>query len=305
MVRKRYVIGVDVGGTKIAAGVVSPSGKILFSVRVATERHRSAMSVRENILTAIASCRKAYPAQAVGIGITGAVDQKRGISLGSGNLPRDWKDVPLARLIRKRFHVAVQIDNDANAIGLAETRWGKAKRAPSAFILTIGTGIGSAYIHNGRIIRGKTGAGAEFGHTTLCARTFRCSCGHYGHFEALVSGPAMIRLYRLRAKKTKTTHEIVAEAKKGGRHARAVLEEMRRGLGIGIANAIHAFNPHIVVLGGGLVDIPILTRDLRKLVRSHLISPQTFGKVQIVKSSMKHTAGILGGAALTIEEDST
>jgi glucokinase len=300
MAKKTPVIGVDVGGTKIAAGVVSPSGKILFSVRVSTQQHRSAARVRENIFEAIRLCAEECMPRAIGVGITGAVDPERGISFHSSNLPKSWKGVPLARILSRHFHVPVFIDNDANAIGLAEATWGKARRAQTALILTLGTGVGSVYIHRGGVVHGKTGAGAEFGHTIISERKVQCSCGKYGHFEALVSGPAMIRLYRLRTKKQKSTHDIVAEARRGKREARAVLEEMREYLGIGLANALHAFNPHIVVIGGGLANIPFLTRDLQGLVRPLLMDQKAFGGIRIVKSSIQHTAGILGGAALTM-----
>lgn len=300
MPTKRYVIGMDVGGTKIAAGVVSPSGKIVHSVRVATEQHRSARRVLKNMSDAIASCMNAYPVRAIGIGITGAVDPERGISYHSSNLPSDWKDVPLARLLNKQFRVPVVIDNDANVIGLAEARWGKAQKARTAFVITIGTGIGSAYLTNGEVLHGKTGQGPEFGHTTISSRAVRCSCGHMGHFEALVSGVAMENLYHQRTKKRKSTYEIIAEARDGKKDARAVLEDMRQSLGVGLANALHAFNPDVLIVGGGLAHIRFLTKDLKNLVRRHLIAPKRFGKIPIVKSYMIHTAGILGGAALTM-----
>ncbi|MFA6511791.1 MAG: ROK family protein [Patescibacteria group bacterium] len=300
MAQKHYVIGVDVGGTKIAAGVVSPTGKILYSVRVATEQRRSAKRVRDNIFEAIASCVEEYKPSAIGIGITGPVNASQGVSLFSPNLPGDWKNIPLGTLIHKRFHVPTFIDNDANAIGLAEMLWGKARHMPSALMITLGTGIGGVYLLNDCIVHGKTGGGSELGHITISQQKIRCSCGQYGHFESFVSGPALIRYYQQRTGKKGTTYDIVAEARRGKRDARAAIEEMRTYLGIGLASLMHAFSPHIIVLGGGLANIPFLTRDLQGLVRPHLMSSIAFGKIKIVKSSIQHTAGILGGAALTM-----
>ena len=202
-VRDDLVIGVDIGGTKVAAGLVDPSGEILCHNRnpmVSTGGAASGLaSVTQAIETASAQAMTAAGTHSLirGIGICspGPVDPKAGIIINPPNLPC-WRNYPLAAEIAQIYRVRVKVDNDANAAGLAESLWGAGRGYHYVFYVTIGTGIGTALLIDGRIYHGRTGAAAEGGHMTIDYKGPRCGCGKPGCIEVLASGPAIARRMR-------------------------------------------------------------------------------------------------------------
>ncbi|MDD5039527.1 MAG: ROK family protein [Patescibacteria group bacterium] len=288
------ILGLDIGGTKIQIGLVSDRHRVIRSGRFLIDP--------KNATTALASIKKAITIfrptafKAIGIGITGLVDHARGISIMSPNLPRTWHRVPLKKLFERRYHVPVAVDNDAHCIALADALVGDGKKYQTVFSITIGTGIGAGLVVGKRLYRGAQNS-VEFGHTIIAQDSPPCSCGKRGHLEALVSGRAMVNLYRQRTGKTLTTYGIVAAAAARQRDAVFTVKTMSNFLSHGFANAIHAYNPEIIVVGGGLSQIPRLVQNAVRATRQLLLSPE-LRTVRIVRSSLCQDAGVIGAALL-------
>ena len=196
---EQYFIGVDVGGTKVAAGLVSSVGEITHRVRVPMAATDAAAGLAA-VTSAIDSVRAATNSNpesgstisAIGICAPGPLDPRTGIVINPPNLP-GWRNFPLADLIANAYRLPVRVDNDGNAAALAEALWGAGRGYRNVFCATIGTGIGTGIVFDGRIYHGRTGAAAEGGHITIDYRGPRCGCGKLGCIETLASGPAIAR----------------------------------------------------------------------------------------------------------------
>ncbi len=191
---EKLVLGVDIGGTKVAAGLVNAAGEIVSKVRVpmnATGSASQAMDcVFEAIDKAMAGTTRGVVAS-IGVSSPGPLDQRSGVVLHTPNLPC-WIDFALRHEIEQRYALPVRLDNDANAAGLAEATWGAGADHDSVFYVTIGTGVGTAIILDSRVLYGRTGTAAEGGHMTIDFRApVRCGCGKRGCLESMASGPAM------------------------------------------------------------------------------------------------------------------
>jgi glucokinase len=193
------VVGVDIGGTKIAAGIVDLQGKVLARCRLPMVARGSAVdglgAIESAINTVLAQTPSGYEVGGIGICSPGPLDPITGVVINPPNLPC-WRDFPLAESIRKSYRVPVKVENDANAAALAEAKWGSARGYRNAFYLCIGTGIGTGILFDGVIYHGRTGAAGEGGHMGLDANGPLCPCGKRGCVEVLASGPAIARRAR-------------------------------------------------------------------------------------------------------------
>src|SRR5258708_998713 len=190
------VVGIDIGGTKIAAGLVDRDGNVLASSRtpmVARGSSAEGLAAGEAAITTVVT-QKTSRQRIRGIGICspGPLDPHTGVVINPPNLPC-WRNFPLAESIRNLYRVPVQVENDANAAALAEVKWGAARGYRNVFYLCIGTGIGTGIVSDGEIYHGRTGAAGEGGHMGIDANGPRCSCGKRGCIEVLASGPAIAR----------------------------------------------------------------------------------------------------------------
>jgi glucokinase len=268
-------LGVDVGGTKIAAGLVDAQGTILFQTRVpmpAREDAASGFAALEGAINAVFAAQPEARASLTGIGICapGPLDPFRGVVLNPPNL-LCWHNFPLAAEVQRVFHVCAKIDNDANAAALAEAVWGVGVGFRNVLYATLGTGIGTGIVFDRRIYHGRTGSAAEGGHVSIDYNGPRCGCGKRGCIEALSSGPAIAQ--RARAFLTKSrehsqmrelaganldtlTAEHVAEAfRAGDRLAKQVLEATADLLTVWLGNMIDFLEPDVIVLGGGVAQL--------------------------------------------------
>ena len=192
------VLGVDIGGTKVAAGLVNARGKVLQASRVPMiVRGTAEQGFRAvcNAIDAVMLHASAKKVEAIGLCSPGSVDSKSGIVLRTANLPC-WRNFPLARRIEKRYQLPTRLINDANAAALAEARWGAGKGTTSVFYVSLGTGIGTALILQGRIHEGRTGGAGEGGHMTINFRGPLCGCGKRGCVELYASGTAIAKRAR-------------------------------------------------------------------------------------------------------------
>ena len=284
---KEYLLGIDIGNTKMAFGLVRGDEKQFYEKRVVpTDPQLGVEQAVEKVVSSSRELLMTVPDGVGGIGIAfgGLVDATRSIALASPNFP-GWRDVPLLALVQDLAPgVPVRMDNDANVAGVGEVTYGRAQGHSQVIYLTVSTGIGGAVLYDGNPLAGSQGLAAEFGHMIVKPGGPRCTCGSQGCLEALASGTSMGRIARERAKGNDTmmlelaggldqiTAEIVSKAANlGDSLARAILDEVAFYLGIGLANIISAFDPDIVILGGGVMNsADLLLPGATEIVKRHL-----------------------------------
>lgn len=312
-----HFIGVDIGGTKVAAGLVNAGGEILFKTRLPMAAAGDAASGLQAVTDAIDAVLRANPQAAIAaIGVTspGPLDPKAGVVINPPNLPC-WRNFPLAERIRAGRGIPVYLDNDANAAGLAEALWGAGRGYRCVFYATIGTGIGTGITFDGHVWQGRTGAAAEGGHLSIDYRGPKCGCGKLGCIEALASGPAIA--HRARAKivsghsgsgalvniaagdASAITCENVAEAWRAGDPlAEEVLRETADLLTVWLGNIVDLLEPDVMVIGGGVGELISEWFDyIRCLLPSWSIN-QRCHEIPLLLAKYKADAGIAGAAAL-------
>jgi len=313
-VSQDLLLGVDVGGTKVAAGLVNADGEILSHQRVSMASDGPAERGLQAVLSAIAQVLPDGASAIAGIGICapGPLDPKTGVILNPPNVPC-WRNFPLAEEVRKKYSVPVKVDNDANAAALAETRWGAAKGYKNVFYATIGTGIGTGIILDGKIFHGRTGSAGEGGHVSIDYRGPMCRCGKPGCIEILASGTAIVRRARERlSSRTKSslleiaggraeaiTGEMVGQAFSGGDQlATDLLTDTAEMLALWLSNMVDLLDPDVIVMGGGAAALysPFFDR-LRERIPQLTVNPHA-GEIPIVSARYGSDSGIAGGAAL-------
>jgi glucokinase len=308
------VIGVDLGGTKLLAGVVDASLGVHHRA-VRRSRGRDESAVLETIVAAVREVRDASerPVEGVGFGIPSLVDQRRGTAVSTVHLP--LRDVPFRDVMAERLGLPVWVDNDANVALLAEHRFGAARGADHAAMLTIGTGIGGAILVDGRIVRGTRGGAGELGHVVIDLDGPPCPCGNAGCLEALASGSALGRealrvaratpqsaLGRAHAAGREVTGMLCTElAHDGDAAARDVIALVGTRLGVGVANLVNTLNPSVVLIGGGVIGAgDLLLEPVRAEVRSRALQPSR-DDVRVVPARFGEESGMLGAALLALE----
>jgi len=310
------VIGVDLGGTKLLAGVVDAD----LNVHHRVHRAVHGLAQRELLDMAVEAVEEARAATtsevtAVGFGIPCLIDQRRGVATMAVNLP--LRDVPFRDLMAERLGLPVEVDNDANVAALAEWRAGAAQGATDAVVLTIGTGIGGGLILNGAPYRGAIGAGAELGHITIDLDGPPCqgACPNHGCLETLASGTALARegrriageqpasaLGRALADGREITGALITElAHDGDVAATEALTLIGTNLGAGIAAYLNVFNPDVVVIGGGVIAAGELLLAPARAEAARRALPTMVEHARIVPAHFAHEAGLVGAAALVLD----
>jgi glucokinase len=318
-----FIIGVDIGGTKVAAGIVDAGGKILAQLRTPMPTNdgpeAGLKAVTSTIDELVATETKDPHARIKGIGICapGPLDPKSGVVLNPPNLPC-WRNFPLAARLADIYRVPVRVDNDANAAALAETIWGAAHGYHYVFYATIGTGIGTGIVFDGRIYHGRTGAAGEGGHVSIDYRGPLCPCGKHGCIEILAAGPAIALRARGRVtaepdrgsallnlaqgKIDSVTSEMVGKAYAAGDAlAQEILQETADLLTIWLGNIVDLFDPDVLVVGGGVAAMlnPFFD-EIKRLLPTWCVNPRA-SEIPLVLAHYGADAGIAGGAALFSE----
>lgn len=311
------VLAIDIGGTKVAAGIVDAKGRILGETRGPMMARGSAQEGLRSVLNAVDGLRKEFPGarpRCIGVGVAGWVDPARGVLIGATNIPC-WKNFPLAAALRKRYGIPALLSNDANAAALAEAVWGAGKGHGSFLHVTLGTGVGTGIIVNGKVLTGKSGAAGEGGHVTINFRGPLCDCGKRGCIEAYSSGTGIARRARERLKEepgrksrmrelaggkiAQVTSKIVSEAARGGdRLAEEILEEAADHLGIWLGTMVDLIEPEMFVFGGGMGHLMMKYRGrMRRQMEKWAITPQR-KKVSVVEARFGAGSELAGAAAL-------
>jgi glucokinase len=313
------LIGVDIGGTKVASGIVDEGGSILAQSRVAMVADRDANAG----FAAVCSAIDAMLARAgelklgidgIGICSPGPLNPDTGVVINPPNLPC-WRNFPLASKVSERYVLPVKVGNDANAAALAETIWGAGTGYRHVFYTCIGTGIGTGIIFDNEIYYGHTGAAGEGGHVSIDYRGPRCNCGKPGCIEVLASGTAIANRARARLEEqpgqsaillqlvkgipANLTCNMVAEALAAGDAlAREITAETVQFLSLWLGNIVDLLDPDVVIIGGGVANMlrPWFGDLKNGLVVSSINSRAN--EIPIVPSRYGDEAGIAGGAAL-------
>jgi glucokinase len=311
-------IGVDIGGTKVAAGLVTTAGEIIYQTRtpmVANDAAAGLAAVISAINSAQSSANSSVALRKIaGIGICapGPLDPRTGVVVNPPNLP-GWRNFPLAAEVSKVYNVPVRVDNDGNAAALAEALWGAGRGFHIVFCATIGTGIGTGIVFDGRIYHGRTGAAAEGGHNTIDYRGPRCGCGKLGCIEAFAAGPYIARraAEKIRAGKPSAildlaggcpdhiTSEMIGKAYAAGDAlAKEILQETAMLLTVWLGNMIDLLDPDVLIIGGGAGTMlrPFFS-EIRENLPKWCVNPNC-QDVPLVPAHYGADAGIAGGAAL-------
>jgi glucokinase len=310
----RVAIGADLGGTKMLVGVVAEGPKVLHRVEEVSFG-RSQDEVLDTMELELRRALEACPdARAAGLGIPCTIDQERGVAINAVNLP--ISEVPIREIMSERLGIPVVIDNDGNAAALAEHRWGAARGAKNAVLLTIGTGIGGGLIIDGKVYRGSTGAGAELGHMVIDVNGPPCqgSCPNHGCAESIASGTALGReaaeaarlnpdsaLGRLLESGEEVTgRAATAAAIAGDEVAVGVVELIGRRLGAFASTLANAFEPDVIVFGGGVLAAgDLLLAPIREEVAKRALPPMN--QTRIAQAELGPEAGMIGAATMAFE----
>ena len=305
-------IGVDVGGTKIAAGVVDETGAILARTRVPTPADPQwAVGA---IADAVKELRAEYNVTAVGVGAPGYIDRDRSTVIMAPNI--NWENEPLKARIEDLVNLPTVIENDANAAAWGEFRFGAAVAHEDMIMITVGTGIGGGIVIDGRMYRGSFGSAGEIGHLNMVPDGLPCGCGSKGCWEQYASGRALRRYGRERAASepvggkrllelnegiadTITGSQITQAADEGDPLALEVYDELADWLGRGMADLASLFDPAVFVLGGGVSDSGALLLDpVAKAFEKYLIGGVHRPRADVVLATLGSAAGIAGAGDL-------
>ena len=307
-------VGVDVGGTKVLGGVVTPDGEVLESARRPTpssDVHDTEKVIGEVVRELAAK----HEIEAVGIGAAGFIDATRSIVLHAPNLA--WRDEPLRERIEELVDLPVVVENDANAAAWAEYRFGAGRDSSHVLMLTVGTGIGGGIVLEGALYRGAFGIAAEFGHLRVVPDGLLCGCGDRGCFEQYASGKALVREARAAAQQNPgaATHllalaggdpariegpHVTQAAKAGDRLAVGAFQSVGGWLGRGLADLVSAFDPSCIVVGGGVVEAgELLLSPARAAYEGALHARGRKGVAAEIKpAALGNGAGLVGAADL-------
>lgn len=317
---QEFIIGVDLGGTNIVTGALTPDGTRICGVQsVPTDVASGAGGVVDHIVTAIEATIAATMAETgaprdvfrgIGIGAPGPLDREHGIVIVAPNL--GWRNFPLRDRVMERVGLPATLDNDANCATLGEWWLGAARGARHVIGLTIGTGIGGGLLFDGRLFHGAADVAGEIGHTTIDMDGRHCTCGNYGCLEAYASGPAIATRAREVLERDGnaslmpgmvggdlsrlTAQTVYDAAKEGDRVADEIVRDTARYLGAAVANLLNIFNPDVVVIAGGVTLAgDRLFVPLQAEVRRRAFAPAVEA-VRIVPGALPGTAGVVGAA---------
>jgi len=309
-----HTIGVDIGGTKVAGGVVDESGQILARARVDTPA-KDAQAAEDAIVAVVEQLRGNFDIDAVGLGIAGFVDEARSHVYFAPNLP-DWHNEPVRDDVSRRLGLPVVVENDANAAAWGENRFGAGRDETDLVCVTVGTGIGGGIVIEDRLYRGRFGIGGEIGHMQVVADGRLCGCGQRGCWEQYASGNALVREARERAAESRSQATVLLRMGDGtpemitGRHvteaallgdevALAAFATVGRWLGQGMADLVAVLDPGRFIIGGGVSEAgDLVLRPAREGFELLLTGRDVRPVAQVVLAELGNDAGLVGAADL-------
>ena len=316
------ILAVDVGGTTLAGGLVDPDGAIVTSQAVAADRFGRGDGVLKNLLELIASLQDQArgmrrPVLGLGVGVAGAVEEGTGrIGPDIQNIP-ELGNLPLRAVLQERTGLRVMVDNDVNALALAEWIFGQGRGLRHLALIAVGTGVGGGLILNGALVRGASGYAGEIGHITVELDGRPCFCGSRGCVKAYASGPDLVAQVRelIEEESSSIWMEVTGgdlarinpslvfrAADRGDAAAEAVVAKAAQALGAGVAALVNLCNPEMIILGGGVMEAgDIVVEPVRRWARFYALE-RAVSRTRIVRSGLSEQSGVLGAAALFLYE---
>ncbi|MBI2955628.1 MAG: ROK family protein [Chloroflexi bacterium] len=314
----KLLVGIDIGGTKVAVATAEIGGRIVAKRKMPTEVEKGPQYTIQKIIALVRQVLDDSGAArpiAVGVGCGGPLDPDEGVILSPPNLP-GWDAIPLRQILEDEFRTYVYIDNDANAAALGEYRFGAGVEASNLVYITVSTGIGGGIIVNGRLLQGIRASAGEIGHQTILRDGVRCKCGNRGCLEALASGTAIARRAReaLASRpngrmmaiaggdlQKVTTETVVQAVREGDSVALEIWNETIEYLSIGVANVITTLAPDMVVIGGGVTEAgDLLYAPLRQAVGKRVFLVP-LDRVKIVSPKLGTDVGVVGAIAVALQ----
>ena len=313
----KIVCGVDLGGTNIDVGIVDINGNVIARIKRPTKAHEGPKAVIGRINDSImAVLEKPNIEQknllGIGIGVPGLIDADKGIVSFLTNLP-GWEAIPLAEILEEKFHMAVNLYNDANAATYGEYLFGSGKGARNFVYMTISTGIGGGVIIEGKLYHGASFGAAEIGHMVINMHGEKCNCGNYGCFEAMASGSAIAKfaqkaiamgrhssIEELSGNEPIRAEHVFEAAARGDRLALDIIDNEAFYIGIGICNIMAMYNPEIIAIGGGISNQWDIFYDKMMETVANRALKQNQNACKVLKAGLGIDAGVIGAAALMI-----
>jgi fructokinase len=295
-----YVIGIDLGGTKVEACLLDGARQCISRQRRMSEVSLGLDHVLENIVTLVHGVAQGKSFRAVGIGTPGTYDSEEDRLYGSPHTPLYETPGFMGRL-KEKLGVLLVVENDANCLALAEYFHACLGRFRSVMAVILGTGIGCGLILDKKLYRGVRGGAGEIGHTTLDVHGQPCQCGRIGCAEAYLSGPSLIRRFAEASGETLPVQDIYRRYEKGDSRAVALFEESCLLLAELLANAVNTLDLEAVILGGGVSNLPIWYERVEPLVQKSLFGPPR-PPIALLKAGLGDSAGVFGAAFLALRE---
>jgi glucokinase len=306
-------IGVDIGGTKIAVGVVDEDGALVARARRETPATHPEL-IEDQVAEAVAELRAEHVVDAVGVAAAGFIDSARGVVMFAPNLA--WRDEPVKDELERRVGLPVRLENDANAATWGEFRFGAARDVDDVVMLTVGTGLGGGIVADGLLLRGARGIAGELGHVRVVPGGRRCGCGNLGCWEQYASGSALTREARELVASGSPHAERLSElcggraedlrgsmvtqaAREGDPAATELLADLGRWLGEGMASMAAVVDPAVFVVGGGVVEAgDLLVEPARAALARNLSGRGHRPSIGVEAATLGNAAGMIGAADL-------
>lgn len=313
--KNRWAIGIDVGGTKVAAAHVDHEGVVHKEIVSPSPQSENPSALIDLLVDMIKELRRVskVPPVGVGIGMAGQIDSTKGVVHFSPNM--GWHDVPLKKLLAKTIDLPIYLTNDVRAATLAEWHYGAGRGCQDFVCLFIGTGIGGGIVSNGELVCGHSETAGELGHMTIDFRGRRCTCGNVGCLETLAAGWAIAQnaqeairenrgagaaLLKLAGGRSSaiTAKEVIEGFYGGDYLSKKLVDEVIEALVAGAVSIVHAFNPERIILGGGIVHgLPELVDSIEEGVRSCALEA-ALKRFSVVPAALQGQAGVIGAAYL-------
>ena len=313
-----YYVGIDVGGMSIKAGIIDENGKILANQFIVTEPEKPSDEIVEDIARLIEDIVRDYGIKisdlnGIGMGFPGSVWDQKGEIVYCCNI--NLVKVPVCKMLTARLGVKnIKISNDANCAALAETRFGAGRGALNSVMITIGTGLGTGIVVDGKLLTGNRSAGAEGGHMQINFGGPTCGCGKKGHYEAYASATALIEQTRQAMDRHPESilHKVVQlyglngktvfnAAKQGDKVAVGVLNKYIKYVGTGLVNFANLFYPEVIIVGGGVSrQGDVLVKPLQRYVSRNVYGSKYNPKIKVAAAELGNDAGIIGAACLAM-----
>lgn len=299
---KQVKIGIDLGGTRIKIGLVDKKGKVFLRREVDTPSSSSRSVIIDTIVKNLEATikdagLKKKDVACIGIGVPGPVDSRRGIVHYFPNI-KGWNNVPLKAILERRLRIRVSLDNDVNAMALAEYTFGAGKGARNLVCLTLGTGVGGGIIINGKVYRGSTMLAGEIGHIPLNEKGPRCNCRGIACLERYIGNRYILKRARKSFGRNITLESLSGLARKGNKRAEAIWIDVAKKLSVALTAVINLLNPDMIIIGGGVSKAgDLILRPLRKELKVRPMKGQAL-HVKIARAKLGGDAGIIGASLL-------